>query len=128
MILMIAKKFWREIVIGLLLLSLFTIISVNGLKIDKFEAQVTNLTTQLSVKEAELLECREHINLQNEKIELAAQESLEKMKELNKVADSFKEIDKNNKKTIENLRKHPLTGKCEDVTQYLKDSVKDLKW
>lgn len=124
----LVKKFWKEIILIGIILVLLVLLSVKNSVIAKNELHIVNLTFAVEHYKGEVNKCRGVLQDQNDKIETAAQASYLKLEELKNLNKELVKLDQSNKKVINALKNQPLSGTCEDVSKYLKNSIKELQW
>ena len=128
MIVTILKKFWKEIVFGLIIISLSgTIFIKNGIIIDNKKV-IKSLETDLILEKERLITCNATITNQNQQIDSAAKEAEQKLKELTNIKNLIEQLDVKQKDELKFLRNQQVPETCDDTKKLLRDNIKDFKW
>jgi peptidoglycan hydrolase CwlO-like protein len=122
-------KWWKEALALIIIGVLLGVIHWKNGTIQDQDKTILDLTAELAVAKSQLSECRGQIDGQNKKIEVAATNSLKNAEAMADLAKSLEAVKKDQKTVIASLRAQPAPKTCEEIKNYLQDSVEELgKW
>lgn len=119
------KQFWRELIIAILLGTIY----FQHSSIQTYKTTIITLKEDIAVAKNQVKECRTQIDVQNESIRVAAEDSKKNVKAMDDLAKSLDTLQKDQKLVISKLRNQPAPKTCEEIQGYLKKAAEDLsKW